>query len=259
MDLQSRDAKARKIENLLSLRERDGPLKILEVGTGSGGIASYFGCHPTLRCEVDAVDVSDSRQSKEGFRFQQVNGVELPFPDAVYDVVISNHVIEHVGDHDAQRQHLAELHRVIKRDGIGYLAVPNRWQLVEPHYRLAFLSWLPERWRSAYVRYSGRGQDYDCRPLTVRVLEPMIAEAGFRCQQQLGRAVRSTFELERPGALSYRTILKHLPDESYRILRRVFPTLIYLLTPKVVQRGASPQHAQSIGLSNSLGSIWHDE
>ncbi|MFP5465661.1 MAG: class I SAM-dependent methyltransferase, partial [Gammaproteobacteria bacterium] len=137
LDLKSRNAKARKIEALLGLKPISRPLRLLEVGTGSGGIAHYFGTHPALRCEVDAVDVTDTRQIHDGYRFTQVHDVHLPFPDGHFDVVISNHVIEHVGDSSAQRRHLAELRRVLGPAGVGYLAVPNRWQIVEPHYRLA--------------------------------------------------------------------------------------------------------------------------
>ena len=44
--------------------------------------------------------------------------------------------------------------------------MPNRWAPVEPHFKLPFLSWLPEGRRSAYVRAARRGAGYDCRPLT---------------------------------------------------------------------------------------------
>jgi hypothetical protein len=53
-----------------------------------------------------------------------------------------------VGDLVDQRHHLSEVRRVMNPTGIGYIAVPNRWMLVEPHYRLAFLSWLPLAWRT---------------------------------------------------------------------------------------------------------------
>ncbi|MGE0810832.1 MAG: class I SAM-dependent methyltransferase [Immundisolibacter sp.] len=188
------------MEALLGLAAAAHPVRLLEVGTGSGGIAHHFGTHPGRRFEVDAVDVNDSRQIHDGYRFTQVSDIQLPFPDGQFDVVISNHVIEHVGDRAAQRGHLAELRRVLKPDGLGYLAVPNRWQPVEPHYGLAFLSWLPVAWRTPYLRWRRRGDDYDCRPLSVRELEPLLAEAGFDFVQQHGRALRTTFELERPGA-----------------------------------------------------------
>lgn len=229
--LQSRSAKARKIETLLELKATGRPLRLLEVGTGSGAIAHYFGTHPVLRCEVDAVDVTDSRQVHDGYRFTLVGVEQLPFPNAHFDVVISNHVIEHVGDCAAQRRHVAELRRVLRSDGVGYLAVPNRWQLVEPHYRLIFLSWLPQAWRSPYLRLRRRGSHYDCRPLSVSQVEALLRESGFSFAQQLGGAVRLSFELENPCALAYRAVFKRLPESLYVTLRRAFPTLIYIMTP----------------------------
>lgn len=154
-----------KIERLLNLAQRAQPMRMLEVGTGSGGIAHYFATHPTLQCEVTATDVCDNRLVYEGYEYRQVLGVELPFDDASFDVALTNHVIEHVGDAAAQHRHLTEIRRVIKPSGVGYLAVPNRWMLTEPHYRLKFLSWWPHAWRTPYLRLMRKGTFYDCEPL----------------------------------------------------------------------------------------------
>lgn len=226
LDLASRNWKALKIERLLDLQARKQPLRLLEIGTGSGGIAHYFGTHPSLRCAVDAVDVVDNRLIQEGYRYQQVTGVELPFDAGSFDVVISNHVIEHVGDASAQLEHLREIHRVMRRDGVGYLAVPNRWMLTEPHYRLKFLSWWPRRLRSPYLRLMGKGSFYDCEPLQMRQLERMLEAAEFRHQNLCVAALRETFEIERPDSRATR-LLRKTPDAALHPLRRIIPTLIY--------------------------------
>src|SRR3546814_5855426 len=162
-DLPSRRQKGLKIERLLDLSSRGGHIRMLEVGTGTGGVAHYFATHPELDCSVDAVDVVDGRRITEGYSFHLVHGTQLPFADDSFDVVLSNHVIEHVGEQPEQLAHLSELRRVLTPGGIGYLAVPNRWMLVEPHYRLAFLSWWPHAWRSPYLRLMRKGKFYDCR------------------------------------------------------------------------------------------------
>ena len=82
MDLPSRNYKGLKIERLLGLAKRWQPLRLLEIGTGSGGIAHYFAAHPTLRCEVTAVDVVDQRLICEGYDFRLVHDTALPFDDA---------------------------------------------------------------------------------------------------------------------------------------------------------------------------------
>jgi ubiquinone/menaquinone biosynthesis C-methylase UbiE len=228
LDLPSRDWKAMKIERLLDLAHRPQPMRMLEVGTGSGGIAHYFGTHPTLRCDVTAVDVCDSRLVCDGYVYEQVQGVDLPFADAMFDVVITNHVIEHVGDTAAQHKHLTEIRRVMKPDGVGYLAVPNRWMLTEPHFQLKFLSWWPRSWRTPYLRLMRKGTFYDCEPLQMKQLEHMLAAAGFSYRNLCIEAWRATLEIEMSRSLGAR-LLRRTPDAALKLLIRVIPTLIYRL------------------------------
>lgn len=230
LDLPSRDRKALKIERLLGLASRPQPIHMLEVGTGSGGIAHYFATHPSLRCEVTAVDVIDSRLIRDGYAYQQVQGVELPFDDASFDVVLTNHVIEHVGDAAAQRKHLSEIHRVMKPDGVGYLAVPNRWMVTEPHFQLKFLSWWPHALRTPYLRLMRKGTYYDCEPLQMRQLERMLVSAGFHYRNICIEAWRETFEIEWPQSPATRA-LRMTPDVLLKPLRRIISTLIYLMKP----------------------------
>jgi len=226
LDVASRRLKGLKIESLLDLASRQQPIRMLEVGTGSGGIAYYFGTHPTLQCEVDAVDVHDNRLVIDGYKYHQVTDTRLPFADESFDVVLTNHVIEHVGDDSAQRAHLNELKRVLCSNGVGYLAVPNRWMLIEPHYRLAFLSWLPPVWRTPYLRAMGKGKAYDCKPLQMSQLEQMLGDAGFKCRNLCVKALRATFEIERPQSVATR-VFRHVPDQMLEPLRGIIPTLIY--------------------------------
>lgn len=232
LDIPSRRFKAIKIERLLDLDSRTGPLRLLEIGTGSGGIAHYFGTHPSGRFTVVAVDVVDNRLLKEGYEYLGVEGTRLPFPDASFDVVLTNHVIEHVGPPDEQLLHLQEVRRVLREDGIGYLAVPNRWMLVEPHYKLAFLSWWPQRWRTRYLRLMRKGEAYDCLPLSARQAGALMRRAGLPFEQQCGNALRMTYELESPDSLAYRALVRWIPNPAWSLLAPLFPTLIYLLRPR---------------------------
>lgn len=229
LSLPSRRLKALKIERLLDLHNRPQPLKLLEIGTGAGGIAHYFAHHKTLQCSVEAVDVIDQRVLRDGFSFQRVEGTVLPFPDEHFDVIISNHVIEHVGDANAQRHHLREVRRVMRPDGIGYLAVPNRWMLIEPHYRLAFLSWLPASWRTPYLRTMGRGEEYDCNPPSLRILESLLQDTQLAYESLSTQALRETLNIE-GGKGQLAAAAAALPDALLDRLAPINPTLIYKLT-----------------------------
>jgi SAM-dependent methyltransferase len=227
LDMPSRRLKAMKIERLLGLDQGTVPICMLEVGCGSGGISHYFGTHPSARFEVHAVDVTDSRLVFDAYDFRTVLDTELPYPDARFDVVLSNHVIEHVGDEAAQIRHLRELKRVLKPGGVGYLAAPNRWMLIEPHYRLIFLSWLPYRWRNSYLKIM-RGKDfYDCNPLILSELKNMFCTASLQYEIVSVEALYKTIEIENirwPFSM-----LRWAPRKFLDFFNSIIPTLIFLL------------------------------
>ena len=81
LHIDSRLLKAKKIELLLDLDVGATELKLLEIGTGSGGIAHYFANISKLNFNVDAVDVVDNRLVCDGYNFQLVPSVKLPFAD----------------------------------------------------------------------------------------------------------------------------------------------------------------------------------
>lgn len=231
LDAGSRRLKAMKIERLLGLANwRVGePLRLLEIGVGGGGIAAYFGGHPSQRFEVWGVDTLDQRIARDGFRFNLVTGTTLPFESAFFDVVISNHVIEHVGEEPEQRRHLAEIRRVLRGGGRAYLALPSRWMVVEPHFRLPFLSWLPPSCSDAYVRLMRRGTHYDCRPLGASKAEALIGESGFHYEQRHWDALVAMAELEGRGGSFVQMVPEAMATHVSRWLRRAYPTLIYTL------------------------------
>ncbi len=198
-------------------------MKLLEIGVGSGGISHHFSTRPD-QYEVHAVDVVDGRRVKEGYEFTLVSDSKLPFADRSFDIVISNHVIEHVGDRARQFRHLKEISRVLTEDGVGYLAVPNRWMLIEPHYALPFLSWLPRRFRSSYLALSGRGQVYDCEPLQYHELHALLERAGldYRHRELEALQVIRTLEPDNRAA----RLLGLLPGTVVALARPLLPTFI---------------------------------
>jgi SAM-dependent methyltransferase len=235
LNLKSRWPKAEKIRRLLSLREPVGrPLRLLEIGCGAGAIAHYFAANASTPCVVDAVDVVDQRQVTDGYKFSLVEGTWLPFDDSTFDAVVSNHVIEHVGDHKDQLEHLCQIARVLRDDGVLYLAMPSRWQVVEPHYHLAFLSWIPKKWRSSYLRATGKGEFYDCEPLEMSVLEKLLDEAGFSCRNVFADALE--FFVVHEGSQSmFARIANCLPSGVVHALRGISPTHAYIARPKNVR------------------------
>lgn len=228
-DAASRLRKAAKIERLVrECGQRPVCGRMLEVGAGSGFISEHFARQYRDVLRVNAVDVADQRVVKEGFHFQVYDGRRLPFGSGEFDLVVSNHVIEHVGSREHQYHHLLELVRVLSPDGLIYLAAPSRWQFVEPHFGLPGLSWLPRFMRDGYVRLARRGERYDCNPMGHREFEQLAQQAGLRPRNINAHAVQ-TILAEGGGGVLGRG-LRRIPMAWLESAYRASPTMVYLLS-----------------------------
>lgn len=111
----------------------------------------------------------------------------LPVADGGLDFAVLNHLYEHVEDQPAL---FAEVHRALAPGGIAYVSAGSRWALVEPHYRLPFLSWLPRGLADLYLRITGRGEAYrGIRFLGYGRLTGMMRRSGFRVEDRTRRAI----------------------------------------------------------------------
>ena len=154
--LASRPIKAKKILRVLERELGDtSQLTLLDIGCGQGGITEVVARPFAFVVGLDPEP--PGAKETHALKFVQGNGCRLPFRDGSFDVILLNHVLEHVLSPTTL---LDEVWRVMKPTGICYLACPNRLIQIEPHYRLLLLSWLPRPWADCYVRWRGRGENY---------------------------------------------------------------------------------------------------
>ncbi len=151
-------------------------LTAVDVGCSAGFIADELA---RAGATTHGVDIDEPGLAAAGARFGHhvtfhlARGEALPFPTGSMDVVVLNHIYEHVVDPKAVAR---ELHRVLADDGVAYLGLGNRLGIVEPHYRLPFLSWLPRPLADRYVRLTGRADTYYERFLTRPGLRRLFAD-----------------------------------------------------------------------------------
>jgi SAM-dependent methyltransferase len=229
LELESRQGKARKIVELLTSWGDLTGTRILDIGTGAGVAAAALAGAAGPRGKVTAVDVQDMRLVREGFDFRLIDGLSLPFPDDSFDVVVSNQVLEHVGDEDRQLFHLREIRRVLTEKGYAYLAFPNRWAPIEPHFRVPLLTWLPGRWRSPYVRLTRRAGVYDCFPLSHAQATRLFRRAGFAFGEHTFEALQVMRRVEHGSAIT--RVLLRTPHWLFAALHPFVPTFIFKLRP----------------------------
>jgi hypothetical protein len=84
-------------------------------------------------------------------RYVVGDGRDLPYGDGEFDLVVSNSVIEHVGNAADQARFAAEIRRV----GRGvWVQAPAYEFPVEPHYLTPFVHWLPASVQRRVLRWS---------------------------------------------------------------------------------------------------------
>ncbi len=170
--------------------------RTLDIGCGNGGISEFF----SETNVHSGVDVTDHRKNDDKrYTFHLVSNEILPFEDNEFDVVISNHVIEHVSD---QQLHLKEILRVLKSNGCAYLATPNKSSpIMEGHVG-----------NEMVLKYADMG--------------PMIQQCGF-VGKEYGVAVASRPE-DFEGEVKW---AKYIPASLLKLMRPFFPSHIFILSP----------------------------
>lgn len=95
------------------------------------------------------LDPSANTTSRPNRSFVVGDGTALAYDDESFDIVFSNSVIEHVGDHEQQRRFAAEVCRVGRR---VFLQTPAKSFWLEPHYVTPFIHYLPRTWQKKLLR-----------------------------------------------------------------------------------------------------------
>lgn len=178
LDEQGRRKKAAKIvavvRHALGVADLTG-LRAVDVGCSAGFIADELALAGATTSGVDIDEPGlEKARARFGERvdFRLARGEDLPFEDDSVDVAVLNHIYEHVVDPESV---VADIHRVLRPGGLLYLGVGHRWQVVEPHHRLPFLSWLPRGAADRYMRLTGKGTEYYERYYTPAGLRRLFA------------------------------------------------------------------------------------
>lgn len=139
-----------------------GPISLLDVGCGDGRLLEYLSAElqaaaPARPAELFGFDVGDHGVQQDGYFEGAIRRLEgatrrpwrdrlsliserdaWPYADASFDVMVSNQVLEHVGDH---RRFFAETARVLKPGGFTVHLFPLGHVVVEPHLGTPFAHW----------------------------------------------------------------------------------------------------------------------
>ncbi len=228
------DSRLRKAEKILRvLQDALGDLsalRLLDIGCAGGHITRHLGEHvrQAVGLDVDEHALTLARREAAGnVSFVRADGTRLPFGDGEFDLVVCNHVYEHV---DSAEQLLAEIHRVLRPGGTCYFAAANRLMLVEAHYRLPLLSWLPRALADRYVRLTGRGTGYPEQHRTWFGLRRLARD--FTIVDYTGRILEDPERFASEDLLPPGSLLRRFAPPVYRVAPWLSPSYVWLLQKK---------------------------
>jgi ubiquinone/menaquinone biosynthesis C-methylase UbiE len=138
----------RRVERLLGPRPGKPPLRVLDVGCGSGPWLGRWHEYGAVPCGVDfdIELVSRARRRPELATATPIlaaaDATRLPLADRAFDVVTLNSLLEHVPNWEAV---LSEAARVLAPGGVLVLHTTNRWHPMQGEVRnFPFYPWLPD-------------------------------------------------------------------------------------------------------------------
>jgi hypothetical protein len=112
-------------------------------------------------------------------------------------------------------------------DAVCYFAGPNKYEPVEPHYGLPFLSWLPRPLADRYMRLARKGESYPERPYSHRQLRRLLD--GFAVSDYTARIVRDPVLFEATDILPPASFKRQFALAMHRFAPFFFPGFVYVL------------------------------
>ncbi|XOU94207.1 MAG: class I SAM-dependent methyltransferase [Candidatus Kerfeldbacteria bacterium] len=218
----NREIKYKKIEAVLKdyLGKSVKNFRILDLGSGSGLIGDYF----SNDNRVSYADISDYRLKKDGNFYNIISG-DVECQDSSFDIIISNMVIEHTGNHE---KHINEIKRLLKDGGIAYFGSPNRIFPIEPHYKIPFVHYFPNKINYLIVKYLSK---------YIRFEAP-LENIDLPCYINLKKSINTRFEvkeyssyiLNNPNKFNSQVkIFSGWPVWLLKNIQFFFPTNIFIL------------------------------
>jgi len=159
-----KDAGFFRLEKTLLLRAKNGEQpSVLDIGCATGALLDFL---RGRGWRVTGVEISPSAEYGRDVRKLDITSLPLEenkFPKESFDVILASHLIEHLNN---PRSFLAEVNRVLKKDGRVFITTPN----ISGFQSLIFGG----KWRSAIFDH--------LYLFSVRTLKKLLKNTGFKVE-----------------------------------------------------------------------------
>lgn len=168
-------------------------IRLLDVGAGYGGFSSAIAAYgfevTALEMNPALAEICMMRATRFNRQIEVIpTAVEDYKPTTNYNIITLWNVLEHV-DNPAQTLH--HLRSILMPGGAIYLNVMNRYSLIDPHFHLPLINFLPDPlriWVCQAIRPSSGKEAYkmtfaDLHYFTPRQFTCLAAECGLAAHQ----------------------------------------------------------------------------
>ena len=229
-EFRGRESKGKKIVAILkdAFRDNIDSLEVLDIGCSTGIISHVIAKHVGQITGIDidsaAVQYAQNNFQSEKCTFEIQDSLNTPYKDCSFDVVVCNHIYEHVPDAVSL---FREIKRVLKPRGVCYFSAANRIRLIEPHYRLPFLSLLPKKTANIYIRIFRKKDIYYENLRTLWGLKELVD--GFEKIDYTMRIIRNPNRFSADSLVQDSSIKQKLAIMFCKTLYWLCPTYVWLL------------------------------
>jgi len=225
--LQARKARAELIASILSKQIKLSAI-IVDVGAGSGLIRQFLS-------EKFGKRIFGVERQLESVRVKEdmliSDALQLPFKSNSVDLILLNNVVEHIFD---KERLLCEIWRILKPGGVVYLTTGSRFQLMEEHYKLPFLSWLPKPLADLYVRWTRCGIGYQhVQFVPYQKLLHIAKRSGFSVSDITIPVLLHHSQFLQTRYQKYLPFVRFLPEKILPFLLRLFSPQWFMLLQRM--------------------------
>lgn len=126
-----------------------------------------------------------------------------------------------------QKKLFKEIFRTLILGGVSYCAAGNALAIMEGHYNLPFLSWIPKRLAHHYLRFMKRGDFYYEKHLTWWSFKKIISM--FRLHDYTIRIINEPGSFAATGMIKKGSWISRIPRSFLSLLYPFIPTWILVL------------------------------
>ena len=229
-DIKARTIKAKKIFSILEdfCPKDPGTCRCLDIGCSAGINTNFLATkfRDTIGMDIDepAIKTGNSRK-KTNTDFILGDAIHLPFKNETYDVVICNHIYEHVPDASAL---MDEIFRIVKTDGFCYFGAGNRFCIIEPHYGLPLLSWFPKPVANFYLFLMNRKRPYYENLRSYSGIKKMFARFSFT--DYTIKIIENPERFNAVDIIGKKSLIRKVPKCIIKLLIPLIPSYIFILS-----------------------------